>query len=78
MLKAYKVCWKVDKCHRANKQNLGLGNYRGGRLRDVIAHLVTVALERILTAFMRACLLALKDVGTGEITRDWDMHLLLH
>jgi len=70
VIRVYKARWKVQEYHGTTEQDLCLGNYHRRKLRGVTAHLVTVALAHILAVFMRACLPALKNTGTGEIIRD--------
>ncbi len=71
MVRLYKMRWNVEEYHRSAKQDLGLKDYQGRKLRGVIAHLMSVALAHILVVFMKACLRRLKGAGTGQLVRDF-------
>ena len=63
--------WKVEEYHRSAKQDLGLGDYQGRKIRGIIAHLVSVALAHTLVVHMKACLPRLKGASTGQLVHDF-------
>jgi len=67
IVRIYKIRWKIECCHRAAKQSLGLGNYHGRKLRGLVAHTYLVALAHLLLVFVQACLPSLKEEPTGNI-----------
>jgi hypothetical protein len=71
VVRLYEMRCKVEEYHRSAKQDLGLGDYQGRKLRGIIAHLVSVALAHILVVFMRACLPRLKGASTGQLVHDF-------
>jgi len=71
VVRLYKMRWKVEEYHRSAKQDLGLGDYQGRKLRGIIAHLVSVALVHILVVFMKACLPRLNGASTGQLVHDF-------
>ena len=71
VVRLYKMRWKVEEYHRSAKQDLGLKDHQGRKLRGVISHLMSVALAHILIVFMKACLPRLKGASTGQLVRDF-------